>query len=65
MGADLIVTEDGRLIWETESIISTFFSIATSSFTIGGNCQIYQYAFDGSGTLIARGKTDEIVNYRR
>lgn len=65
LGADLIISDDGRLIWETESITTTFFSPATSSFTIGGVCHIYQYAFDGNGMLIGRGKTGETTNYRR
>lgn len=65
LGADLIISDDGRLIWETESITTTFFSIATSSFTIGGVCHVYQYAFDGNGVLIGRGKTEETTNFRR
>lgn len=65
LGADLIITDDERLIWETESITTTFFSPATSSFTIGGVCHIYQYAFDGNGALVGRGKTGETTNYRR
>ncbi len=65
LGVDLIISDDGRLIWETESITTTFLSIATSSFTIGGVCHVYQYAFDGNGVLIGRGKTGETTNYRR
>lgn len=65
LGADLLVSEDGRLIWETESIITTFYSPATSSFTIGGVCNVYQYAFDQDGILIGKAKTDKTVNFRR
>lgn len=65
LGADLIISDDGRLIWETESITTTFFSPATSSFTIGGVCHIYQYAFDADGALVGRGKTDTTTNFRR
>ena len=65
LGADLIISEDGRLIWETESITTTFFSPATSSFTIGGVCNVYQYAFDAEGMLVGRGKTEKTTNFRR
>lgn len=65
LGADLIVSDDGRLIWETESITTTFFSPVTSSFTIGGVCCVYQYAFDAEGTLVGRGKTEKTTNFRR
>lgn len=65
LGADFIVSDDGRLIWETESITTTFFSPATSSFTIGGVCNVYQYAFDAEGMLVGRGKTGKTTNFRR
>ena len=65
LGADLIITEDNRLIWETESITDTFFSPGTSSFTIGGQCYVYQYSFGPEGNLITLGKTDRVTNFRR
>lgn len=65
LGMDLIVTQEGQLIWETESITDTFFSIATSSFTIGGQCYVYQYFFDEGGDLFSMGKTDRVTNFRR
>lgn len=65
LGADLIITEDNRLIWETESIADTFFSPATSSFTIGGQCYVYQYSFGPEGNLITMGRTDRVTNFRR
>lgn len=65
LGADLILSDDGRLIWETESIVSTIFSPATSSFTIGGVSSVYQYAFDGEGKLLGYGQTDRFTDYRR
>lgn len=65
LGAELIISDDGRLIWETESITTTFFSPATSSFSIGGVCNVYQYAFDGDGVLTGQGRTGETTNYRR
>jgi len=65
LGGKLSVNEQGELVWDVESIASTFFSPATSSFTIGGTCQVYRYAFDGSGTLARQVKTDETTIYRR
>ena len=57
--------EDGILQWDVESITSTFFSPATSSFTIGGLCSVYRYTFDESGSLIGQTDTGESVPYRR
>ena len=65
MGGALHVTEDGKLEWEAESITSTFFSPATSSFTIGGVCSIFRYTFDADGTLLGQVDTGETVPYRR
>ena len=65
LGTDLILTEDGQLIWETESITDTFYSPFTSSFTIGGQCCVYQYFFNADGNLFSMGKTDRVTNFRR
>ncbi len=65
LGADLIISNDGRLIWETESITTAFFSPATSSYTIGGVCSVYQYAFDSEGVMVGRGKTEKITSFYR
>ena len=65
MGGALHVTEDGKLEWEADSITSTFFSPATSSFTIGGVCSIFRYTFDADGTLLGQADTGETVPYRR
>ena len=37
LGGDLSVNTSGQLEWNVESITTTFFSPATSSFSIGGN----------------------------
>ncbi len=65
LGGKLTVDGTGTLTWDVEGIASTFFSPVTSSFTIGGTCQVYRYAFDGSGTLVSQVKTDETTVYRR
>ena len=65
LGGDLSLTEEGQLLWQVESVAETFFSPATSSFTIGGACQIFQYTFNPAGSLISREKTDAFVAFRK
>lgn len=63
-GGTLSLSE-GKLVWDAESIIDTFYSPATSSFTIGGTSRIYRYSFDENGTLIGAEKTDDYVIFRQ
>lgn len=63
-GGALSVSDD-MLIWNAESIIDTFYSPATSSFTIGGTCRIYRYTFDDQGTLKSAEKTEDYTIYRQ
>ena len=65
LGGKLSVNGEGRLEWEAESITSTFFSPATSSFTIGGSCSVFRYTFDAEGRLIGQTDTGDTVPYRR
>jgi hypothetical protein len=65
LGGKLSMSDSGMLLWDVESITTTFFSPATSSFTIGGTCYVFQYAFDADGMLISHEKTGEITSYRR
>ncbi len=65
LGGKLSVNEQGQLTWDVESIDSTFFSPATSSFTIGGTCRVYRYTFGEGGALVSQTKTDETTIYRR
>ena len=65
LGGKLSVTEDGNLCWAVENFVSTFFSPMTSSFTIGGTCQIHRYLFDREGTVLRCEKTGELSYYRR
>ncbi len=58
-----ILVEDGKLVWELASFVWAYFSPATSSFTIGGICDIYNYVLDNGEYYIV--KTDETVLYRR
>lgn len=65
LGGALSVSGRGELTWEVESVTDTFLSLATSSFTIGGNCQVFRYTFDSAGTLLRQEDTGETVPYRR
>lgn len=65
LGGKLAVNDAGELTWEVESVVNTFFSPATSSFTIGGTCQVFRYTFDAAGALASQEDTGEAVPYRR
>ena len=65
LGAGLAVNEQRELLWDVASVVNTFFSPATSSFTIGGDSQVFRYTFDSAGTLIRQEDTGELVAYRR
>ena len=65
LGAALSVNENGELVWEVESITDTFLSLATSSFTIGGDSTVYRYTFDAAGTLLRQEKTEIAAPFRK
>ncbi len=65
LGGKLAVNDAGELAWDVESIVNTFYSPATSSFTIGGTCQVFRYTFDDAGALLSQEDTGETVPYRR
>ena len=65
LGGRLTVNDTGELGWDVESVVSTFFSPATNSFTIGGTCQVFCYTFDNAGTLLRQEDTGETVPYHR
>ena len=65
LGGRLSVNEAGELEWDAESIVSTFFSPATSAFTVGGTCRVFRYTFDEAGVLTGRTDTGETVPYWR
>lgn len=56
---------DGKLTWDVETVMTTFYSPATSSFTVGGTCAVFRYTFDISGTIVEQKDTGETVKYRR
>ncbi len=65
LGGKLTVNDAGELAWDVESIVNTFFSPATSSFSIGGACQVFRYTFDDAGALLSQEDTGESAPYRR
>ncbi len=65
IGSKLSKDENGQLVWKVDRITDTYLSMMTSSFTIGGACNVYAYAFDQSGALITQTKTEEVTPFRR
>lgn len=65
LGADLTVSDDGQLCWDTEHFTEAIFSPATSSFTIAADCAILRYTFAADGTLLGETDTGEVSGYRR
>lgn len=65
LGGKLALRDTGELVWDVEQLVSTYFSPATSAFTIGGTCQIYRYSFGKSGILISQERTNEFTPYHR
>lgn len=65
LGGRLSLSDSGKLLWDVKSITTTFYSPATSAFTIGGTCYVYRYTFDDAGMLVSQEKTGEVTNYMR
>lgn len=65
MGGRLSVNTSGLLEWNVESFTSTYYSPATSSFSIGGMCAVYRYTFNGEGTLIGQLDTGDKVSFNK
>lgn len=65
LGGKLSINDSGMLLWDVESITDTFYSPATSAFTIGGSCQVFRYSFSGDGALVSQEKTGETTPYYR
>lgn len=65
LGRQLAYGDGGELLWDVESISGAFFSPATNSFTIGGNCDVYRCSFSPQGELLSREATGESVIFRR
>lgn len=65
LGGALEISGDGQLLWDVESITTTFYSPVTSAFTIGGTCYVYRYTFGENGVLISQEKTDQVINFGR
>lgn len=63
LGGKLAVSEEEQLLWDVESIAETFFSPATSAFTIGGSCEVFHYCFSSDGSLLTQEKTGEVTPY--
>ncbi len=64
LGAELDGSGDG-ITWNIEEVAGTYYSPATSSFTIGGASYVFRYHFDGNGTFVSMEETDTMREYRR
>lgn len=65
LGGKLALDEQGTLLWDVESITTTYFSPLTSAFSIGGASCVFRYTFDPNGTLIRQEKTGETAAFYR
>ena len=65
LGGKLDLSDSGELLWDVERITNTFYSPATSSFTIGGTCHVFRYTFNSSGLIINQEKTGETTAFRK
>ena len=65
LGGKLSLSDSGMLLWDVESITTTYFSPATSAFTIAGESYIFRYTFDHTGGLIHQEKTGEVAYFSR
>lgn len=65
LGGELDVSEAGELVWDVESITSSFFSPYTNAYTVAGTCYVFRYTFDTEGALKSQQKTDEITSFWR
>ena len=65
LGGRLAIDESNRLVWDVESITHSFFSPATSWFSIGSTNRVFSYIFDGYGALLNQEKTEEYTKFYR
>ncbi len=65
LGGEITIDENGRLLWDVESITSVSFSPMTSAYSFKGSSYIYRYTFDEKGMLVNREKTGEITDFIR
>ena len=65
LGGKLDLSDSGKLLWDVERITNTFYSPATSSFTIGGTCHVFRYTFNSSGLIVNQEKTGETTAFRK
>lgn len=65
LGGALTIDSTGNLLWQTESITTTFFSPATNAYSIGGTCTVFEYSFDKNGSLMSQKKTELVTPYYR
>ncbi len=65
VSSGLSTDDQGRLLWEVETIADTFYSPYTTAFHIGGVSYVYHYTFDEEGQLTGQEKTDALRKFYR
>ncbi|MBQ9415347.1 MAG: hypothetical protein IJU20_00690 [Clostridia bacterium] len=64
-GGHLSLNTSGQLEWTVESITSAFYSPATSSYMINGNCAVLRYTFSAGGVFAGYTDTGDVVYYQK
>ncbi len=65
IGSFLSIGANGELIWNADSITSTYYSPATSSFQVGGTCSVERYRFASPADTPKAEQTGALVQFRR
>lgn len=63
--SELYISDKGEMVWETQYISDTYYSPATSAFSIGGACYVYKHTFGENGNLISSERTGEVCSFMR
>lgn len=65
LGSELSLSDSGMLLWNVESITTTFYAPTAGFFSIGGTSYVFRYTFDSAGRLVSQEKTGEVTPYCR
>lgn len=63
-GGLLSIDKNGDLVWQTENIVNSGYSPATSSFTIVCDCKNIEYTFETESGKVNKRETDETSSYK-
>ena len=63
LGGELTVNDDGRIEWETDSIVGSGYSAETSAFTITEVCTVFRHTFGADGKLQKSVDTGKVISF--